>query len=198
MPRRGLVVAVLLTGVAAIAATPPPIAAPTETPLPAANLIRNGGFEEGPGAYQGVGRYWESNDARQHPEIALLDGEVKRSGAFSQKLAAHPQWDAGAVRQISDYNTVSGGKTYELRAWIKTEGIANPAGWYLIGIWWFCDDTWLGDIKNPPQSPLNHDWQEIVLRGVAPANANRAGVLLTRHTDGTVWYDDIVLYEVAP
>lgn len=195
---------------------PPPTRTPTATPTPvpptptrtftrtatpvtpSASLIRNGGFEEGPGQYPGVGLYWETNDAQPHPEICSLDGSTRVSGTYSQKLAAHSEWDRGAVRQVSAYGSVQGGATYELRAWVKTSGIANPAGWYLIGIWWFQDDTWLGDVKNPPQNPLNHDWREIVFRGTAPANANRAGVLLTRHTDGTVWYDDISLQRVAP
>ncbi len=166
----------------------------------APNLMQNGGFETASPQYPGVGQYWETNDAQSHPETCILDSAIRYSGNYSQKLQPPPggEWDVGAVRQVSNYNTVTAGKRYEVTAWVKTQGINNPAGWYILGIWWFNNDSWNGDVKNPAQSPLNFDWKQITFSGIAPANTNRAAVFLTRHTDGTVWYDDVILREVVP
>lgn len=164
----------------------------------ATNLIRNGGFEEGPGTYPGVGKYWETNDAQSHPAITVLTPETRHSGGFSQWLKAHSQWDLGAVRQVTPYNSVTAGKTYRVQAWIRTANVANPAGWYVFGIWWFHGDTYLSDSKMPRQETNNYDWRPITWTAVAPAGADRLAVVLTRHTDGDAWYDDIYVAEEIP
>ncbi len=164
----------------------------------ATNLINNGGFEYGESPqYPGVGLGWETNDAQPHPEICSLDRVHRHSGRRSQKLAAHPEWDRGAVRQVTPYHSVIGGHRYRVTAWIRAEGVENPAGWYLLGLWWFRNDTRIGEVKMPKQDELNFEWRRIVFEAVAPADANRAAILLTRHTDGTVWYDDIELIDVT-
>lgn len=164
----------------------------------AANLVRNGGFEEGPGAYPGVGKYWETNDAQTHADINVLAADTRHSGGFSQWLKAHPQWDLGAARQVTPYNSVTAGKTYRVQAWIKTANVGNPAGWYVLGIWWFHGDTYLSDSKMPRQETNNYDWRLITWTAVAPPGADRLAVLLTRHTDGDAWYDDIFVAEELP
>ena len=40
-------------------------------------------------------------------------------------------------------------------------------------------------------------WRKIEFEAVAPPKANRAGIILTRHTDGAAWYDDVELVDVA-
>ncbi|GMU24655.1 MAG: hypothetical protein AMXMBFR13_47290 [Phycisphaerae bacterium] len=170
------------------------------------NLIRNGGFEEGQGSFPGVGLHWETNDGFGHPEVNFLTTATKHSGAWSQYLKAHSTWDLGMLRQVSGYNTVTPGRSYEIRAWVKTTNIVNCAGWYVFGVWWFNNDAVIGESKMPqpagcncPRSDgCNHDWQEIVYAAVAPPGANRVAALLTRHTDGDAWYDDVSITEITP
>lgn len=165
-------------------------------PAAGPNLLKNPGFEEGQGNYTGVGKYWETNDAASHPEVNVLTSATKHSGTWSQWLKANASWDLGMVRQVSGYNTITPGKTYRASAWIKTANVGNPAGWYVFGIWWFnAQDGYMGDVKMPRQETNNYDWREISFTAVAPPGAARVAAILTRHTDGDAWYDDVFIGE---
>ncbi len=162
------------------------------------NLIRNPGFEEGPSpTYPGVGVYWETNDAEPHPDIDVLTTSTRHSGSYSQWLKANSAWDLGMVRQVSPYNSITPGKTYRVSAWIKTANVYNPNGWYVFGIRWMDDDAPGPVVMMPRQETLNYDWRQITWTVVAPVGVNRISVLLTRHTDGDAWYDDISVSEVS-
>lgn len=162
------------------------------------NLIRNPGFEEGESPiYPGVGLYWETNDAQPHPDIDVLTTSTEYSGAYSQWLKAHPTWDLGMVRQVTPYGSISPGMTYRVSAWIRTANVQNPAGWYVFGVWYLNNDTWIGESKMPRQETLNYDWREITWTVVPPEGTNRIAVLLTRHTDGDAWYDDVSVTQVS-
>jgi hypothetical protein len=173
------------------------VAGVTPTPVICNNLIRGGGFEQGEAKYPGVGLYWETNDARPHPEVGFLDADIRHSGRYSQHLAAHPEWDRGMIQQFTNYNTVTPGKRYRVEAWVRTANVENPAGWYVLGLWWMRDDTWIGDVKMEEQEKLNYDWKPVTIEATAPRGANRLGVVLTRHTDGDAWYDDISVVEIG-
>jgi len=174
-----------------------PVAELTPTPVICNNMVRGGGFEQGEGKYPGVGIYWETNDAQPHPEVDFLDSEIKHSGQYSQHLAAHTEWDRGMTQQFTNYNTVTPGKQYRLEAWVRTANVENPAGWYVLGLWWMHDDTWIGDVKMDRQETNNYDWRLLSIEATAPPGANRVGVVLTRHTDGDAWYDDVRIVEVG-
>jgi hypothetical protein len=169
----------------------------TPTPVICNNMIQGGGFEQGEGKYPGVGVYWETNDAQPHPEVDFLDSEIRHSGRYSQHLAAHTEWDRGMIQQFTNYNTVTAGKRYRLEAWVRTANVENPAGWYVLGLWWLQDDTWIGDVKMDRQETNNYDWRLLTIEATAPPGANRVGVVLTRHTDGDAWYDDVRIVEVG-
>ncbi len=161
------------------------------------NLLLNGGFEEGEGAYPGVGLHWETNDAGAHPDNDALDTAVAYAGAASQRITIDGAWDEGMIRQVTAYGSVSGGHVYRLRAMVRTEGMENPAAWYVLGLWWFDGDTWLAEVKNTEPPDVNYDWSELVIEAEAPANATRAAAVLSAHFDGTAWYDEVVLAEVV-
>ena len=161
------------------------------------NLLLNPGFEEGEGAYPGVGLHWETNDAQAHPDNDVLDSVVAYEGTTSQRIETHGEWDTGMVRQVSGYGTVVEGYTYRLRAAVRTLGMANPAAWYVLGLWWFSNDTWLGETKNEEPADINYDWTVLVIEEVAPPGTNRAAAILSAHYDGTAWYDEVVLAEVV-
>jgi hypothetical protein len=102
------------------------------------------------------------------------------------------------VRQVTNYNSITPGKTYRISAWVRAANVQNPAGWYVFGVWVFNNDSWAGDSKMPQQETLNYDWREISWTITAPAGINRAAAVLTRHTDGDAWYDDVYIGEVLP
>lgn len=172
------------------------------------SLILNGDFEEkAPGRYEGVGYGWETNTAKPSPKVHGLDEKVVHSGKRSQRIA-HPQdWTNFAVQQFTPHvePMISPGKRYRLTGWVKAEGIASPAGWYKLGLW-FIDmgGKPIGDsIKNQKRvgpdgkTIVNHDWRQYTIEAVAPKGAARAVVIFSGHWDqsGTVWYDDVKLWE---
>jgi len=160
------------------------------------NLLLNGGFEEGEGSFTGVGLHWETNDAQSHPDNDFLDGSISYAGSFSQKIATHGSWDAGMVRQVSGYGAVVEGRTYRLRAMVRTQDMENPAAWYVLGLWWFANDSYVDEVKNDQPAENDYDWTQLVIEATAPAGANRAAAILSAHYDGTAWYDEVVLAEV--
>jgi len=176
------------------------------------NLIVNGDFEFAePGKYKGVAFGWETNSAKSSPHAHVLDGEVhhtrgRRTRGRSQCIKHPPDWTNFAVQQFTSHlePMIQPGKRYRLTAWVKADGIRNPAGWYKIGLW--CTDAAGRPIGEPLKNArltdakgnviLDHDWTRITIEGTAPPGAARAVVILTGHWDdaGTVWYDDINLW----
>lgn len=159
------------------------------------DLLVAGDFERGEGAYSGVGYGWETNDAQQHVEDSL-DTARPYAGAASQCIATSGSWDAGAIRQVTAYGSVQAGQTYRLTAMVRTEEVSSPAGWYVLGLWWFASDTWMGEVKMQEPDEVNYGWTEIVIQAEAPPGVDRAAAFLTAHTDGTACYDEVRLQRV--
>jgi len=174
------------------------------------SLIVNGDFSYGaePGQYEGVAFGWETNTAKSSPNAHKIDAKQGHIRKPCQAVANPPDWSNFAVQQFTSpiLPMIEPGKRYRLTGWVKAEGIKNPAGWYKLGLW--CTDAGgkpIGDFlknekltDNEGEPILNHDWQKFTIEAVAPLNAARAVVILSGHWDdaGTVWYDDIQLWEV--
>jgi|GEM_PF-2265309 len=161
-------------------------------------FIRNGNFEEGYGAFPNVPKYWEPEQPhKNYSSVLSLDQVVVYEGRYSLRMTAPAsgEWDVGPIFQTSGYNTVIPGKTYELTAWIKSEGKMWPNEWYVIGLLWLTNDGQpLGEATIPEEdrSPVNYDWKKFTIRAVAPAGADRLRVKLQQHFGhGTTWFDDI-------
>ncbi len=171
------------------------------------NLMSNPGFEEGP--VQAIAIGWVPRGEPAPPGYNGVDTSVKRSGARSQYLRhcdipGPLGWDqCGSVAQVTPYNSVTPGRTYNVSVWLRKQGGANPAGWFVFGIEWFHDDAVTGEVKMPSTLPLNYDWTLVTYQVTAPPTGyngppNRLGVWLTRHTDADVWYDDVSVTDVTP
>ena len=155
------------------------------------NLILNGGFESGSSSYTGVGQHWETNDAKSHSANHSLDTTHKHGGATSQKIDTKGVWDHYPIRQVTNYGSVTPGRTYRLRAWVRSQGNTNPNSHYVIGIWWFYNDGKVGEKLNAKQPSTSYDWRQITVEAQAPAKANRLAAFLSAHYHGVVWYDDV-------
>ena len=99
---------------------------PTEGP----NLLLNGDFVQGEGAFPGVGLSWETNDAQPHDED-YLDYASPYSGAASQCIATGGSWDVGALRQVSAYGSVLRGVLDGDPAF-SVRGDAAEQGWRIV------------------------------------------------------------------
>jgi uncharacterized protein YndB with AHSA1/START domain len=173
------------------------------------NLIVNGDFEfAGPGRFEGVAWGWETNSGKPSPKVHALDDKVAHGQGRSQRISHPPDWTNYAIQQFTPHlvTVIQPGRRYRLTAWVKAEGIANPAGWYRLGLW--CTDVGGKPIGEPVKNEkpvdeagrvqLNHDWRQYKIESVAPPGAARAVVIFSGHWDegGTVWYDDVRLWEV--
>lgn len=175
------------------------------------NLLVNGDFEllrRGP--VEGVAFGWETLGGRSAPKIHVVDDRVAGAGQRSQKIARPPDWNQYAIQQFTPAveSLIEPGRRYRLTGLVRAEGISNPAGWYRLGLGFTDEDGQvIGDIhKNEPctgadgEALLNHDWERYTTEAEAPEGAVRAVVILTGHWDeeGTVWYDDIRLWDAEP
>lgn len=172
------------------------------------NLVINGGFECAlRGRFEGVGWGWETNSGKPSPKVHALDDRAAHGQGRSQRISHPPDWTNYAVQQFTPHvvTVIQPGRRYRLTAWVKAEGIANPAGWYRLGLW--CTDVGGKPIGEPVKNEkpldesgevqLNHDWRLYRIEATAPPGAARAVVILSGHWDdsGTVWYDDVRLWE---
>lgn len=166
------------------------------------NLIQNGGFEEGsnPACNNGYGKYWESLSGCNLNDH-MVTSASKHSGTWSQRLGGPSHaWDAGLVRQVTPYNSVQEGRTYQVSVWIKAQGIDNPGGWAVFRCDPFVNDTTPYQVKMPQQEVFNYDWRLISWQMTIPygSGINRLGAILSGHWGaGTVWYDDVSITEVV-
>jgi hypothetical protein len=186
----GVVVGVICSGARAQSCDNPPW--PQE-------YVCNGGFEEGLAPYcPGSPAYWRPNVLGCAPEIYDLTTSTKMAGDYSLHLRAHTTWDWGGLRQVSPYNSVTEGRSYLVRAWIKTANVQNPAGWFAFGVEGMNNDVVVAESKMPQQETVNYDWRliEWVVDVPVGLGINRLATVLTRHTDGDVWYDDISISEI--
>ncbi len=173
------------------------------------NLIVNGDFETAErGRFEGIGWGWEPNIAKPSPKIHALDDKVAHGQGRSQRISRPPDWTNYAIQQFTPHvaTVIQPGRRYRLTAWVRAEGLANPAGWYRLGLW--CTDVGGKPIGGPVKNEkpvdesgkmqLNHDWRLYKIEATAPPGAARAVVILSGHWDegGTVWYDDVKLWDV--
>lgn len=163
------------------------------------NLLVNPGFEQGPSfGCASIGLYWDGPQDGCQPSVQALVSDEKHSGAWSQRLGPSTTTDFGWIRQVTNYNSIQTGKTYRIRAWIKST-VTDGWGWNVFRAEALGNDTTLFHINMPQQETPNYDWREISWEyEVTDPAVNRLGAALTRHWhNGFVWYDDVYIGEVT-
>ena len=127
--------------------------------------------------------------------VVVLDTAYNHSGTTSQVIDTQGVWDHYPIRQVTGYGSVTPGRTYRLRAWVRSKGNTNPNSYYVIGIWWFYNDGKVGEKLNAKQPTTSYDWRLLTIEAKATAKANRLAAFLSAHYHGVVWYDDIEVRE---
>lgn len=160
------------------------------------DLLSNPGFESYTGK-NGVGDYWfgRGKGGLGYNGNYSIDATISHSGAQSQKLYAVLSGDDGYVYQTVP---VTGGKTYVLTTWIKTDSVEYAAFAHI----WFVDARGglagglLGYADNQTFSGTN-DWILTYLTYTAPPTAIEAKIVLEVSGSGTGWFDDVSYKEVT-
>ncbi len=151
------------------------------------NLLKNGGFEDG------IENWWKG-------ESGKIDMEVMHSGLRSLRL------EGGAEElYLSHGAAVSADKTYILSVYIKTDNVVpkdavsinvlqlaggKPGAWYCLQ----------PGVLRLIKTGGTQDWTkyQIEIKGLKPEIDGVCVYLrLEKDSSGTVWFDDVSLYEVS-
>jgi predicted amidohydrolase len=130
-----------------------------------------------------------------------VDPANTRGGSPSLAIAGagNPAEYGGWART---FDGVSGGKTYRLSAYYRSNAVADPFRDIVARIDWL--DAMGRRVGQPDyayqESPDSGGWRQVSLTVPAPAGASRARVELTLGwaPAGTVWWSDATLDESAP
>ncbi|MHA1573544.1 MAG: hypothetical protein ACTSX8_06080 [Alphaproteobacteria bacterium] len=158
------------------------------------NLVKNAGFEidaDGDGIPDGWSRY-----AHRLPKEALAaltaDRTVAYKGKVSARISVSKLERPRALCWVTPQFRVEGGKWLFARVWARRENFAGTTRF----LYWFGtkDGKRITQIGGPITITKEREWQESTLWIRAPANAAIAHLDLTAHiSDGTVWFDELVV-----
>lgn len=162
----------------------------------AGNLVRNAGFEEVGG--DGVPADWETWAPRQaiRPEVSVQP-ESGRNGTAAAKLSCRHHRDAGQIQQI--VKAVSGGKTYGVSCWYRTENVAAPDESVHVKLLWLGENEKMIEKQFIPAVGQEGEWRRTAARLPAPeaAVAARLELSVAWAEGGHVYFDDPWMSEVA-
>ncbi len=154
--------------------------------LEASMTVRNGGVEQG-AADAPTGWQHDPGDER-HGVLWVEEGPHSGERCLKTVVAegAEPTWIA--TRQSGIH--VIGGAEYEVRAWVRAEGVKGYAGWYVH----------VGNSESPMLlNPMlnagdgTYGWKEVSTTFTAPAEATTASLGTVLRGTGTAWFDDVTL-----
>jgi hypothetical protein len=166
----------------------------TTEPVEGSNQLMNGGFEQGEGAFSGVGYGWETADGSSHGET-YLDYHTPYAGTAAQCITG--SWSAAAVQQITREGTIQEGTLYRLRAMVRSQSAHSGHGWYLLGLRWYQGETYVDEVQMVQPKTITYDWTQISIDAPAPVGVDRASAYLAAYTDGTACYDEVVLTDLS-
>lgn len=150
---------------------------------PAANRVRNPGFEDGLAGWSGLGDFG-------------IDTEVACSGNASLRLHNAKPSDRAQVSQTVALNQEQPAPVL-LRATSRAENVAGAAGreYALYVDIYYTDGTPLyGQIHAFPTGTTQWQVGEVIIQPEKPIRNVNIYILL-RNTAGTVWFDDVAMME---
>lgn len=171
-----------------------------ETPLVQANLLKNGGFEDGEDP-SGL-MYAASWRPRNLRHFMIVDDRVARSGRCSFKLS--PTRKPGIIEFYRQSFPVKEGHRYRLSYWCRSNRLdIDKRSDFTFGTIKLHDaqseqiaSGWLDGMQVMKGTV---DWTRLEKEFVAPADATEAELSLGIYlSTGTLWYDDVSVVWVSP
>ncbi|WP_309119589.1 Ig-like domain-containing protein [Paenibacillus sp.] len=159
------------------------------------NLFANGGFET---AHEnGSAPGWDAIRYSGTPAFSVTDS-VYKEGTRSFRISADAV-SRGSAKQVVDLAPGQEGKSFVLQFWQKTEGLIENGQAY--GRYQFLNGSGsrIGALNYTTSLRGTNDWTSIRKEFTIPAGAVKfsfEGFL--ENTTGSVWYDDLKLFEVVP
>jgi hypothetical protein len=164
--------------------------------LTSLNRIKNPSFEAG----SPMPEDWSSgNDFQQPGIVAGLDDPGRADfGRHSLRMSvpkdAPTQW-----RGWRQTVAVEPGKTYLLRAWLKSKDLEGVASVHLhlrTADGELCKDNPMRQIGPPIKG--DSDWTMLSAVLIAPVDAAKVEIHLTTDATGTLWHDELFMAEAMP
>lgn len=159
------------------------------------NLIRNPGFETGPGAAPAE---WETWTPRSEiaPEFAV-DRDGGRSSSAAARIRCRGAEQIGVWRQHCA--GVQGGEPYRFTGYFRTEKIASAHDAVWIKLEWLNTSGQQAAKDYVSRFTPQGEWVRVEEAVPAPADAVAVEVELgLQWCEGTVWWDDLRLASSAP
>jgi len=157
------------------------------------NLINNPSFEERltlDGKIPGWTIWLPAGD----PVAAITTGAAKE-GQFAAHISASAPLSVGALNQKV---SVEEEKAYTLSYWMKTNGIDNAGNAYIRVQFLNASGTQAGTTLIVGNKAGSEEWKHISQTFTTPAGTTKLALepILYR-AQGEVWFDDLLLYDVA-
>ena len=180
---------------------------PVESTEISGNLVKNGGFEEGPLdgfpegwkiSMMGDAKFSEGGPSARYAKkcIWVAGKEEAHSGSQCLKIQNKDKPTVGGIKQ---YIPVEAGKTYLFRMWLKCEDIKGTADGEAI-IYWVGFRDLAGKVVKGGFSVEERkmrgtkDWLQIARTCTAPDGAVEVYITIFAYAaNGTAWVDDVSL-----
>lgn len=148
------------------------------------NLVNDSSFEQ---VQNGLPAEWSGP-----AEVYSSDASVAHSGQRSLKFVNH---DPGNYALCSQRISLQPGRVYEVRAWVKTQGIVGEDSGATVCIEWSdAQGKYLGGCYPDGRKGDTPEWTEVTgLTPPIPAEAASFSVTcyVRRGMTGTAWWDDV-------
>ena len=139
-----------------------------------------------------------SPSAYDSPAKLAWDRAVAHTGVASVSIADSKgaeggDWKAHSGRWYSrDQRPATPGKTYSLRAWIKTDLTEGTAS---VTISWSSGGSWLSEATSERLTGTA-DWRQVTVTAEAPDRADTCRIFCALYGGaGTAWFDDVSMVE---
>lgn len=171
---------------------PPPAPTISEAPADPYTVALNLDFER---MTDGVLDRWSHGIGKGSGGVGgyeLAPDRDAHGGTTSLRLRATDAAAGYGATSVATDATPLRGKRVRLRAWIKTEGVAEP-GW--AGVWLRVDGSQVGGFDNMQDRGLigTEGWREVVAQVDVPDDADQLVIGPLLVGSGTAWFDDLRL-----
>ena len=150
--------------------------------------LSNGGFETGDAAPDA----WKAAmDDAEH--VLTWEKGGGRNGSRGAKAEVPAEASATWVQWQQTQLSVTPGRSYEVRAWVRGENVVGQAGWY-IHVY-----GEKGEVVNKTLGAGHgtFDWKQVSATFTAPTNAKSATLGTVLHGTGRAWFDDAEFVEAG-
>lgn len=163
--------------------------------------LLNGGFEYwDPAASGRTGSFWTPRVSPAPAANYSIDGSVRRSGQFSQRLAINGTNVFETLTQDTVRASASPGQTYGASVWVKTHKLNRGTGFGAVINITFLNSSGAAVGNQAWSSGISGttDWTLVTASASAPAGTDRIRVSFGVYgNSGTAWFDDVTVWRGA-